>query len=290
MAGHKPLEDYYRTLGLTPGASFAEVKRAYRALVKVWHPDRFLQTPHLQCQALEKMQAINHAYARLQSQQVYQGLYPAAMPVGSRPLPLTWLVALVAFVLLRLFASQVLPITQLRLSPHEAALPPAPMPLAVAPLLAPEQTVVEPGIPYAEPPQAPGQASAPNMYVTVGSTKESVLAIQGAPTLASDHLWEYAGSHIYFRDDKVVGWEIWPRSPLKVKLLPSSSLNMVPAYFTVGSHKDEVLAVQGTPTRLSDRVWEYGHSRIYFNEGRVTRWEEWRGMPLKARPAAAAEG
>jgi hypothetical protein len=124
----------------------------------------------------------------------------------------------------------------------------------------------------------------------VGSTKEEVLAVQGSPTLASEHLWEYDGSHIYFRDGKVVGWEIWPRSPLKVKLLPASPVDVVPAYFTVGSTKDEVLAVQGTPTRLSERVWEYGHARIYFNEGRVTRWEEWRGTPLKTRPAVPADG
>jgi len=31
--------DPYRTLGLTPGASAAEIKRAYRALAKANHPD-----------------------------------------------------------------------------------------------------------------------------------------------------------------------------------------------------------------------------------------------------------
>jgi len=32
----------YEILGLEPGASQAQVKRAYRQLVKIWHPDRFL--------------------------------------------------------------------------------------------------------------------------------------------------------------------------------------------------------------------------------------------------------
>ena len=35
----------------------------------------------------------------------------------------------------------------------------------------------------------------------------------------------------------------------KVQLLPATPINPVPVYFTVGSSKDEVLAVQGTPTK-----------------------------------------
>lgn len=35
------MKRYYEILELEPGASPEEVKRAYRDLVKVWHPDRF---------------------------------------------------------------------------------------------------------------------------------------------------------------------------------------------------------------------------------------------------------
>ena len=52
----------YTTLGLQPGASQAEVKEAYRTLVKKWHPDLFVNKPQLQKQAEEKMQLINEAY------------------------------------------------------------------------------------------------------------------------------------------------------------------------------------------------------------------------------------
>jgi len=34
------LDDCYRLLDLPPGSSPEEVKRAYRDLTKVWHPDR----------------------------------------------------------------------------------------------------------------------------------------------------------------------------------------------------------------------------------------------------------
>jgi hypothetical protein len=127
-------------------------------------------------------------------------------------------------------------------------------------------------------------------YFTAGSTKAEVLAVQGRPTLAGTHVWEYGGSHVYFRHDRVTGWDIWPRSPLKVRLLPATPLDTTAPYFTVGSTKDEVLAVQGTPSHLTERMWEYGHSRVYFDENRVTRWDEWRGSPLKARLAPTDAG
>lgn len=83
----------------------------------------------------------------------------------------------------------------------------------------------------------------------------------------------------------MTGWDIWPGTPLKVQLLPMIPLSPVPAYFTVGSTKDEVLAVQGTPTRVTERLWEYGASRVVFTDNRVIRWEAWPTSPLKARLA-----
>lgn len=55
----------YSILGLQPTASFAEVKQAYRTLVKKWHPDLFVNQPNLQKQAQEKMHLVNEAYSVL---------------------------------------------------------------------------------------------------------------------------------------------------------------------------------------------------------------------------------
>jgi tetratricopeptide (TPR) repeat protein len=57
----------YEILELEPGASPAQVKRAYRKLVKIWHPDRFLNQKQKQ-EAEEKIKRINAAYNKLKSQ------------------------------------------------------------------------------------------------------------------------------------------------------------------------------------------------------------------------------
>ncbi|MHB8797920.1 MAG: J domain-containing protein [Thermoanaerobaculia bacterium] len=59
------LDEAYRTLDLSPDASDADVKRAWRDLSKVWHPDRFGNDPDLRRRAGEKIQSINEALERI---------------------------------------------------------------------------------------------------------------------------------------------------------------------------------------------------------------------------------
>jgi tetratricopeptide (TPR) repeat protein len=56
------IERCCRILGLEAGASPEEVKQAYRDLVYVWHPDRFVQNPRLQQKAEAMLKEINAAY------------------------------------------------------------------------------------------------------------------------------------------------------------------------------------------------------------------------------------
>ena len=51
----------YEVLGLREGASIEEVKKAYRELVKKYHPDQYADNP-LKDLAEQKMREINEAY------------------------------------------------------------------------------------------------------------------------------------------------------------------------------------------------------------------------------------
>ena len=79
------MSDPYSVLGVDPGASDEEVKRAYRELARKYHPDNYQDNP-LADLAEEKMKAINEAYDAItrtragstgagQGQQQYQRSY-----------------------------------------------------------------------------------------------------------------------------------------------------------------------------------------------------------------------
>ena len=55
------MNDPYQVLGVSPNASDEEVKTAYRALAKKYHPDNYANNP-LADLAAEKMKEINEAY------------------------------------------------------------------------------------------------------------------------------------------------------------------------------------------------------------------------------------
>ena len=59
-------KDPFEVLGVMRGASDEEVKRAYRAQVKKYHPDNYGQDNPLSEVAKEKMQEINWAYDEIQ--------------------------------------------------------------------------------------------------------------------------------------------------------------------------------------------------------------------------------
>lgn len=119
-------------------------------------------------------------------------------------------------------------------------------------------------------------------FYTVGSTRDEVLSAQGTPTEFSGNVLVYGLSKVFLKDGRVISWEVSPLNPLNVRLAPTIPTTSR-GYFTVGSSRDEVLAVQGTPTEFSETVFSYGLSKVFFRSGRVVSWDVSPLNPLKAR-------
>ena len=117
-------------------------------------------------------------------------------------------------------------------------------------------------------------------YFTIGSTRDQVVAAQGTP----DHYGEggrelrYGESRVTFHRGRVVSWHMNPSNSLNARLLPGIPSDA--ENFTLGSSKDEVLSVQGTPDHFSERSFHYGHSMIHFVNDRVSGWNEATNYPL----------
>ena len=112
-------------------------------------------------------------------------------------------------------------------------------------------------------------------YLTTGLTKEEVLSVQGIPTSSSENKLTYKGSELYFKDGRVIGWKIDAASaPMRVKLWPDAAVDGSLKYFGVGSSKNEVLVIQGTPDLLTEDKFGYGESEVYFKNNRVVSWKD----------------
>lgn len=105
-------------------------------------------------------------------------------------------------------------------------------------------------------------------WFTLGSNSAKVLAVQGTPTRIASNIWYYGLDRVVFRDGRVVGYDNVTGS-LKVRLLPERLASLNRDYFSPGSTPNDVLAVQGTPTRVEGNRWYYGLSEVVFRDGKV---------------------
>jgi hypothetical protein len=116
---------------------------------------------------------------------------------------------------------------------------------------------------------------------TVGSSKDTVTKVMGMPDSIYLFSWSYGSSMVYFNsENKVEGWAIVDR-PLKVRMRDKQKNAKS---FTVGSTKEDVVRVMGTPTSVFPYSWSYGASTVNFdNEGKVKSWSIV-DKPLKVKP------
>jgi curved DNA-binding protein CbpA len=136
----------------------------------------------------------------------------------------------------------------------------------------------EPGAPRAE-------TSKLQPYITAGLTRDEVIAVLGAPTASTESRLAYGASQLDFTAGKLSGWKIESSAPIRVKLWPDAPVDPTLAAFKVGSTKNDVLVVQGTPTLFSEKTFGYGGSRVFFENNRVVGWKnDAATVPLRIAP------
>jgi len=282
--------DDYRRLGISPGADWKELRAAYRERIRAWHPDRFQGDDRARAEAENRSKAINQSYRKLAGYHRRHGCLPLSAETGSdladavsaveqggdrgpadtapnlqpgrfagalrRP-GIFW--AAIGLLLLVPYSAVVLvPATE----DDETGS------TSVAPLPREATNDADPG---------------DERYFTVGSRIGDVYAVQGVPTKTEKDVWHYHTSRVYFEDGAVVHWEATSEHPLKARgdLDP---LHSQTAAFTYGFTKAQVRAIQGEPVNETDRAWDYGVSRVYFENDRVVGWSESPINPLRAKP------
>ena len=77
-------------------------------------------------------------------------------------------------------------------------------------------------------------------------------------------------------------WEESSDFPLRVTITPEMGKSDT-RFFGEGSSKEEVLAAQGAPDHDAGNSWDYGLSRVYFENNRVKGWNETPHNPLRIR-------
>ena len=117
--------------------------------------------------------------------------------------------------------------------------------------------------------------------ITVGMSESEVIATQGAPTSQTADKLVYGQSELYFSNGSLVGWKIDIRSPLRAKIWPDATVDPDLEYFGVGSTKNDVIALEGTPTLYSENTFGYGPSQVTFKNNRVVSWKSDPIAPLR---------
>ncbi len=292
----------YRVLGIQRGASWKQLRQAYKSLVNTWHPDRFQQDNRKRKLAEEKTKEITQSYKELAEYYKQFGVLPLSSKTaktsitreefapqsvpGIRPAPesrqtkpaadskpakiqKSWQSTLVTRIIAAMVVAGVAYYVW-QIDPTEYDDKPTEVEQHA------EQTT------DVKNNENLGHETPTDKQFTVGSTLGEVYTIQGVPTKTDNDIWYYGKSKVYFLKGKVSRWDENAENPLRIGI--TTGMDIPDAkYFGKGSSKKEVLTAQGTPDRDAGSVWDYGVSRVYFDNDRVTGWHETPLNPLKVR-------
>lgn len=297
-------EDYlknYRILGIQPGATWKQLRQAYKKLVNTWHPDRFQQDTRQKKLAEEKTKEITQSYKKLAEYYKKFGDLPlpqteelsVATEVHSRPVSPAKDSSPDIEIREPVRENRSTDIPKFRMSKQRARF------IAAMALLGSIYFIwqIVPWDPQdyrtsadvnddpasnGRHEEASAEGKPAEKHFRIGSSLGEVYAIQGVPTKTEKDVWYYGNSMVYFAKGKVLRWDESTDNPLRVDIVPGSEKANT-GFFGRGSTKEEVLAAQGKPDRDAGSVWDYGLSRVYFERDRVTGWHEAQFSPLRVR-------
>lgn len=136
----------------------------------------------------------------------------------------------------------------------------------------------------AQPPDARLTVSS-SSYWTLGTEKEDVFRIQGTPnrveqqSVSEQETLYYGNSTITINDDKVIGYSNLDNNlRISVEAIATPPSDTIAALWSLGSGRDEVFRIQGTPTQvfsdgsLCGEILYYGSSTIELRNGTVSAY------------------
>lgn len=110
-------------------------------------------------------------------------------------------------------------------------------------------------------------------FFTLGSTKEWVSLVQGAPFQIKGDVWKYGFSTVTFRGDAVIGWKSSELHPLSVGMLQDPDEENIQHIFGIGASKKEVAIIYGAPDIVNGDLWTYGEAYVRFKGDTIVFWQ-----------------
>jgi hypothetical protein len=258
-------------LELEAQATEAQIKDAYRVLVKVWHPDRFQGDAKLKQAAEEKLKTLNAAYVFLTGKADAKGSRPGKGPgrareakSGTQPQPQTVartgrgrrrarMIALLATCAVLVCG---LLIAALFFKAVDSTLASDPTTGRIYTVLRNEAVGI-----FRETLGTVWSGAGHQMreLIPAWSTAEAQTPAPAAATNSD-------------ADADVAGTAAPGAHPRQMGAAHAAPARLLP-YVTVGLTQDEVIAIEGTPTGVSNDKLVYQGSEIDFADGKVSGWK-----------------
>ncbi|PIU32827.1 MAG: hypothetical protein COT06_00605 [Syntrophobacteraceae bacterium CG07_land_8_20_14_0_80_61_8] len=108
-------------------------------------------------------------------------------------------------------------------------------------------------------------------HFSLGAGPDQVLRAQGPPTRIVGGTWSYGLNEVQFRQGRVQNFNNFD-GRLRVKVEPRGPCDHLTGTFSLGSGMNQVLCVQGTPSKVDGNCWYYGFDMIRFKHDEVVEY------------------